>query len=130
MENNKIYYDESGWVFDRNLENLNENERSETRMIIVDEKMYNNTFTSPLHFAWKVESGHLISVRYQETPIEETIEYIRNERENEVFSIINRGIFWYETLTNIQKDELRQWYMKWLEAPTTLAIPEKPYWLK
>jgi len=32
---NKLYYDNQGWVFDRNLENLNENERSEERTISV-----------------------------------------------------------------------------------------------
>jgi hypothetical protein len=35
------------------------------------------------------------------------IEYIRDRRAKECFSIINRGEFWYDTLTPDQRVELK-----------------------
>ena len=130
MENNKIYYDKNGWVFDRNLEDLNQSEKSEKRTLIVGEEAYNKTFFSPLHFAWKVENGELVNMRYEETPTEEIQAEIRSIRENEVFPIIDRSKLWYESLSDKQIIELRKWYKDWLNAPRTLSIPEKPKWLK
>ena len=58
------------------------------------------------------------------------VEDIRRRREEECFSIINRGNLWYDTLTDEQKAELRVWYHAWLDAPQTMAIPTKPTWLE
>jgi len=124
----KIYWDNQGWLFDRGLD-LNENERDETRSKIVDEDTFWKTMWTPTHHAWKMVNGELINVRDQETPVEEIIENIRNERDNEVFPIINRGPLWHETLTDQQRQELRQWYKAWLDAPKTLQMPTKPQWL-
>lgn len=55
---------------------------------------------------------------------------IRERREIECFSIMNRGIAWWEPLSDTQKQELRQWYQAWLNAPATLQIPTKPSWLQ
>lgn len=54
---------------------------------------------------------------------------IRRRRETECYSVINRGLLWYETLSVKQKLELTKWYQSWLDAPNTLTIPEKPEWL-
>ena len=54
---------------------------------------------------------------------------IRSRREKECFPIINRGILWYDTLTNEQKEELKVWYQAWLDATETLVVPDKPSWL-
>lgn len=54
---------------------------------------------------------------------------IRQKREMECFSVINRGILWYESLTDSQKEELKTWYNKWLDVTETKTIPEKPIWL-
>lgn len=65
---------------------------------------------------------------------EEIIEQLREQREIECFSIINRGQLWYNTLTTEQVNELNQWYMAWLDLPnnynTNKTIPQKPSWLR
>lgn len=58
------------------------------------------------------------------------IRSLRCKRENECFSIINRGQVWYNTLTEIQKIELQNWYQNWLNVTKTLIEPKKPEWLK
>lgn len=55
---------------------------------------------------------------------------LRYKRENECFSVINRGSLWYDRLTPRQKAELADWYQAWLDVTETKIIPEKPYWLK
>ncbi len=55
---------------------------------------------------------------------------IRDRREHECFPIINRGALWYNMLSDEYKEELRVWYQAWLDAPTTLVIPQKPVWLQ
>ena len=57
-------------------------------------------------------------------------QHIRIQREAEVFPIVNRGQFWFNTLTEKQIKELEQWYKDWLEATKTMKIPKKPKWLK
>lgn len=53
----------------------------------------------------------------------------RQKREKECFSVINRGLLWYETLTIKQKAELGIWYKAWLDGTETLTVPKKPTWL-
>jgi len=55
---------------------------------------------------------------------------LRQQREQECFPIINRGLLWHETLLEQQKYELRAWYAAWLDAPQTKHVPQKPMWLK
>lgn len=55
---------------------------------------------------------------------------MRERREKECFRIINRGVLWYNLLTYEQQAELRDWYLKWLDAPETLYAPPSPEWLK
>ena len=54
----------------------------------------------------------------------------RKQRSRECFPIINRGNAWYNSLTEIQKQELQVWYQAWLDAPSTLIEPEQPDWLQ
>lgn len=54
---------------------------------------------------------------------------LRSNREQECFSIINRGKLWYDTLTNEQLEELNKWYKEWLDVTETLVVPNKPEWL-
>lgn len=54
---------------------------------------------------------------------------LRDRRDCECFQIINRGQFWYDTLSDTQKEELRNWYQEWLDVTETKIIPEKPEWL-
>lgn len=57
------------------------------------------------------------------------LDTLRQRRETECFSIINRGQFWYDLLTKEQKAELRVWYQNWLDVTDTKVIPTKPSWL-
>ena len=54
---------------------------------------------------------------------------LRQRRETECFSYINRGQLWYDRLTDAQKEELGEWYTGWLKATDTLTAPAKPSWL-
>ena len=54
---------------------------------------------------------------------------IRQSREVECFPIINRGVLWYDKLTEEQKAELAAWYQQWLDAPQTSIIPKPLQWL-
>ena len=55
---------------------------------------------------------------------------LRLRRENECFSVVNRGMLWYNTLTEDQIDELDKWYHAWLDVTETNIIPNKPEWIK
>ena len=55
---------------------------------------------------------------------------LRRLRENECFKIVNRGILWYNTLTEEQKQELDAWYHQWLDVTETLVIPENLEWVE
>lgn len=69
---------------------------------------------------------------------EEILNDLRIRRRYECFEVINRGQPWYETLTQLQKEELKIWYKDWLEITDKYKeginieaiIPIKPSWLK
>lgn len=54
---------------------------------------------------------------------------LRNRRSQECFPIINRGLLWYNTLSEEQLQDLTTWYHQWLDVTETLAAPTKPDWL-
>ena len=66
------------------------------------------------------------------------IENLRTRRESECFTIINRGVLWYNTLTEEQRLELDKWYKEWLDVTDRYVegidietiIPKTPEWLK
>ncbi|MDR0850848.1 MAG: hypothetical protein LBN07_05255 [Christensenellaceae bacterium] len=64
-------------------------------------------------------------------PVQENeVDILRFRREQECFPIINRGQFWYDSLTFDQKQELSQWYQTWLNVTNTKQAPKKPEWLE
>ena len=63
-------------------------------------------------------------------PKEKAKEVLRGIRERECYSIINRGILWYETLSETQKQDLLNWYNSWKDVTETFVIPIKPWWIK
>lgn len=85
------------------------------------------------HFtAYRVRDGTAVFDAGQESAAQYSAakeEYLRR-RETECFSVINRGQFWYDTLSEKQTEELRNWYRSWLDGTEKLAVPEKPAWLK
>ena len=54
---------------------------------------------------------------------------LRERREKECFSVVNRGWIWYSTLTLSQWRELRAWYLAWLNVTETMTPPERPDWV-
>lgn len=73
----------------------------------------------------------LVYIPYTEEELQEgKITKLRNRREIECFSIINRGQLWYATLTDAQIAELQMWYHSWLNVTETLKIPKQLEWIK
>ena len=54
---------------------------------------------------------------------------LRRRRERECFNIVNRGVLWYNKLTDTQKTELSAWYEAWLDAPQTGTAPAPLAWV-
>lgn len=75
------------------------------------------------------ENVYIYKLYTQEELNEIELNNLRNQREIQCFPIINRGRFWYDTLTENQINELRIWYTNWLDVTETKIIPEKPEWL-
>lgn len=61
--------------------------------------------------------------------IDNRIEKLRERRERECFSVVNRGVLWYDRLTKAQINELYEWYQNWLDVTITGVIPARPIWL-
>lgn len=55
---------------------------------------------------------------------------LRELRDKECFTIVNRGQLWYTSLTVTQMRELANWYKAWLDVTETLTPPQKPDWLE
>lgn len=53
--------------------------------------------------------------------------HIRERRRNECFTVINRGRLWYDSLPSKMYTKLNKWYQMWLDAPSTLIVPEYLY---
>jgi hypothetical protein len=81
--------------------------------------------------AYRIRDGdlELDSEKKAELRQEAETDAIRQRREQECFSVINRGTLWYEMLTEAQKEELKTWYQAWLDATDTRVMPDKPVWL-
>lgn len=86
------------------------------------------------------EQGRRFQIVEIPQPTEEQIlDNLRARREYECFSVINRGVLWYNTLTSEQQQELNTWYQAWLNVPQVYLetkptdietiIPQKPSWL-
>ncbi len=46
---------------------------------------------------------------------EEILNNLRILREEQCFSIVNRGLVWYAQIDNSQNLELTRWYKEWLD---------------
>ena len=81
-------------------------------------------------YCFDVENNCVIDYDNSEDLRIAKLEELRQRREQECFSIINRGSLWYDKLSGLQLEELEEWYHKWLMAPQTLEVPDKPEWIK
>lgn len=77
-----------------------------------------------------VENNCVIDYDNAEELKRQHLEELRINRKSKCFSIINRGQLWYETLSDEQKEELKLWYMDWLNVTETLVEPTKPEWME
>lgn len=70
--------------------------------------------------------------RYINRQLQILKEDLRNDREIECFSIVNRGEIWYKNYVNTPERELEfnAWYQDWLDVTETLEKPIKPLWIK
>jgi len=123
----RIYYTKDGWVCERFPYDLPIDD--EGRYMLVGEDDYEKTLGAKTHFAWRVVDGELTEERYEETPAEETLENLRNLREEICFPVINRGQMWHDSLTAEQRQELQDWYKAWLDVTETMEEPLAPEWL-
>ena len=81
--------------------------------------------------AYVLKDGTLSYDEAQEAVLEQSqlADEIRVRREKECFSVVDRSQLWYDSLTEEQKTELKEWYQAWLDATDTLVIPDRPGWL-
>ena len=84
------------------------------------------------------ELGRRFQIQEMPEPTEEEVlNNLRARREYECFSIVNRGVLWYNTLTEVQRLELDTWYKAWLDITEAYQpgidietiIPVRPDWL-
>jgi hypothetical protein len=61
------------------------------------------------------------------TPV---LKALRDAREVECFSLMNKSPLWFMSLSPAQQKELTDWYKAWLDVTEIQEIPEKPTWLK
>ena len=69
-------------------------------------------------------------IDYNDYLNQEKIRQLREQREYECFTIINRGKLWYDNLNQEQLEELNKWYIEWLNVTETLREPDEPEWIK
>ena len=90
----------------------------------------------PIHFAehytaYKLADGKLVFDTEMDKALQNDaeLENLRQRREKECFSVINRGQLWYDNLSAAQRTELQVWYAAWLAVTDTLVVPEWPEWI-
>ena len=102
--------------------------------LTMDEFMEKYGFENVTDGTHKYLDGEIVSDEGTERSVLAYYETVKSElrsiREQECFSIVNRGQVWYDTLTAEQRQELSVWYLAWLNVTETLEIPQKPSWLK
>ena len=81
--------------------------------------------------SFKLADGKLVfdSEKDDTNRLESEKASLRERREKECFSVVNRGWIWYSTLTLSQWRELRNWYIAWLKVTETMTPPERPSWV-
>ena len=116
---------------------VNENNYVENYVIVGKSSSCNIEVEEPEGFspdnfqAWKYDGEKLVydGEKAKALQAERDKDEIRFERSRVCFPVVNRGQLWYDTLTESEKNEIREWYQKWLDAPETGVVPEMPKWL-
>ena len=81
--------------------------------------------------AYRLSKGRLVfdEARNTQNERQALCERLRQQRETECFSVVNRGRLWYNALSDEQLGELQTWYESWLDITDTLTVPARPSWL-
>jgi hypothetical protein len=89
---------------------------------------YPHDITDDAHF---YQDGQVVCDEelQREVQLEQTRKKLRRQRKQECFPIVNRGMCWYNDLSDEQKEELQNWYHAWLDVTETLEVPQAPSWL-
>lgn len=122
----KIYYlqNENKEIVEDGIEKFNENcgemERSAYRIV--------NGYNGALFFEDYTETDEY-KAKAEAFVAEVELNNLRSRREQECFTVINRGEPWYKRLTEEEKQELETWYQAWLDVTVTKVIPNKPEWV-
>ena len=86
---------------------------------------------TPAQEAWSEYEDIQVYIPYTAEELQaQTLSKIRGRRATECFPIVNRGVLWYEKLTDAQRQELSEWYEAWLDAPQTGFVPNMPVWIE
>ena len=82
--------------------------------------------------SYRSKDGKALFDEEQDTAlaVESEKEALRQRRQTECFTFVNRGQLWYATLSVKQLAELTAWYTAWLKVTETKTILERPVWLK
>lgn len=120
-----VILDNDGYVIQFCTGGYLENETAHFEIEEIPDDFYTN------YHAYKVEDNALVldTNKLVDVAAEHEIDELRERREVECFSYINRGELWYKRLTENELGELNVWYQKWLDVTETKVVPEKPSWL-
>mgnify|MGYP003391155391 CR=1 FL=1 len=89
---------------------------------------YPHDITDDAHF---YQDGQVVCDEelQHEVQLEQIRKKLRRQRKQVCFPIVNRGMCWYNDLSDQQKEELQNWYHAWLDVTETLEAPPTPSWL-
>lgn len=93
------------------------------RVVNVSRELGEKVACCPLYFAWRyIEADDdfaLIPLLDDNT--------LRNRRQTECFDRIdNKSVLWWNSLSDEDEAEVKQWYNDWLNVTSTKVIPELP----
>lgn len=120
-----VILDENGYIQRSGVNCLLENETLHFEVGEIPDDLFEHTK------AYKVVDNTLVldTSKIAEVEDEKELAELRQRREEECFSVINRSALWYVRLTEEQKAALDVWYQKWLDVTETREVPTPPSWL-
>lgn len=90
----------------------------------ITEEQFESISTFGFNTNWRYMNGEFVL----ESLMDENS--LRARRQRECFNIVdNRSQLWWNKLTDVQRNEIEEWYEAWLSVTETKVIPQKPSWL-
>ena len=98
------------------------------KIIEITEKQFESISFTPSGKRWKYDEN---TDTFSLITLEKTLDELRHERNWKCFKLIDsKSKFWWESLSESQMLELKNWYKAWLNITETKTEPTKPEWLK